>query len=122
MVSHILIVDADPTAAQVTSAIIARVLPEATLSVAPTAENARRSAQEHHPNALIIDPSPHSLDGARLIQQLKEDCPGARVIVLASAPTPALRRRMEELGVDAYLEKPATASRLVEELRILLVN
>lgn len=122
MVSHILIVDSDASAAQVTSAIISRVMPEATLAIAPSAERARVSAHSHPPDALIIDPSPHSLDGASFIKNLKHDCPDARVMVLASAPSPSLRRRMEEIGVDSYMEKPAPLSKLVAELRTLLMN
>jgi DNA-binding NarL/FixJ family response regulator len=51
-----------------------------------------------------------------LIVQLKAERPDARVIVVASAPTPALRRKMAGLGVDTYLEKPALLPLLLQEL------
>jgi DNA-binding NtrC family response regulator len=120
MVPHILIVDTDTSAAQVTCAVVARVIPEATVAVAPSFERARLSMQEQRSDALIIDPSPHSLDGMRLIQQFKAACPDAPVIVVASMPTPALRRAMEALRVEAYLEKPALLSLLRHELHALL--
>src|SRR5689334_11335503 len=40
MVPHILIVDSDSSAAQVTRAVVVRALPEATVAVAPTFERA----------------------------------------------------------------------------------
>ena len=121
MAPHILIVDTDRSAAQVTYALVARAVPEATVVVAPSFEQARLSMQQH-PDALIIDPSPQSLEGARLIEQFKATRAKAPVIVLASMPTPALRRMMAGLGVDAYLEKPALVSLLQHQLHALRRN
>jgi len=120
MVLHFLIVDTDTSAAQVTCALIARAIPEAMLVVAPTFEHARLSMQGQHLDALIIDPSPHSQEGARLIEQFKATRPDARVIVVASMPTPALRRMMAGLRVDTYLEKPALLPLLRHELQGLV--
>ena len=122
MALQILIVDTDIHAAQVTSAVVSRPLPTATVLIAPTYERALRSMEEHHPDVLIIDPSPHNLNGARLIEHFKAMLPGALTIVVASAPTPALRRRMNELQVDRYLEKPALLSLLWRELQTLLAS
>ena len=117
---QILIVDTDTSAARVTCALVARAIPEAILVVAPTFDHARLSMQAQHPDALIIDPSPQSLEGARLIEQFKATRPDASVIVVASMPTPALRRLMAGLGVDAYLEKPALLPLLRHQLNRLV--
>jgi CheY-like chemotaxis protein len=122
MIPDILIVDGDTGAAQVTRAVVARIIPEATLAVAATFEQAWRIIQSQRPDALIIDPSPQSREGARLIEQLKAAYPAACVIVVASMPTPALRRTMAGLGVDSYLEKPALLPLLRQELYALLGN
>jgi DNA-binding NarL/FixJ family response regulator len=117
---HILIVDTDTSAAQVTRALVARAIPEGIVVVAPTFEHARLSIQTQHPDVLIIDPSPQTLEAARLIEQFKATRPNASVIVVASMPTPALRRTMAGLGVDVYLEKPAVLPLLRDELRRLV--
>jgi DNA-binding response OmpR family regulator len=122
MALQILIVDTDTHAAQATSAVVSRPFLDVKVLVAPTHELALRSMQEHHPDVLIIDPSPHNLDGAGLIQHFKTTCPRAITIVVASAPTPALRRKMSELEVDRYLEKPALLSLLWRDLQALLVS
>lgn len=122
MALQILIVDTDTHAAQATSAVVSRPSLDVKVLIAPTHELALRSMQEQCPDVLIIDPSPHNLDGAGLIQHFKTICPGAITIVVASAPTPALRRKMSELEVDRYLEKPALLSLLWRDLQALLAS
>src|SRR3954447_11562788 len=108
---HILIVDSDASAARITRAGVVRVAPAATLVVETDAEGGLRSARNHPPDLLIIDPPRHSPLGTQLIRELKAS-PAGHVIVLASAPTPALRRQMQVLGVDMYLEKPTLLAHL----------
>jgi CheY-like chemotaxis protein len=117
---HILIVDTNAHAAQVTSAVMSRPIPEATVVIASSYARAMHSMQEQCPDILVIDPSPHSLDGSRLIQHFKAARRAAIVVVLAGAPTPGLRRRMQELGVNIYLEKPALLPLLWHELHMLI--
>lgn len=116
MEPHILLVDADASAAHVTAAIVQRIAPEATLEIESSPGSGWLSAQRRTPDVLIIDPSPHGSAGALLIQLCKEEWPDLRVIVLASAPTPPLRARMERLGVDLYLEKPTPLAVLGDRL------
>lgn len=104
-------------AAQVTGAMITRSLPSATLCFEPTPERGWLSFQRSHPDVVIIDPSLHSPAGLELIRQIKEQAPPARVIVLTSSPTPALRRRMSALGADVYLEKSGPLDQLVAQIR-----
>jgi DNA-binding NarL/FixJ family response regulator len=122
MVSHMLIVDSDTIAAEVTRAIVSRAVPEATVAIAPVAADGALNMHGNFPDVLIIDPSPHAVHGTQLIGQLKAARADARVIVIASTPTPALRRRVAELRVDAYLEKPVLLSLLMDQLRTLLRN
>lgn len=120
MVPHILIIDADASAAQATAAVMTRVVPDATLDIELTPERGLLNMQRHRPDILVVDLSLHSLTGVRLIVRFKEECPQGSVIVVASAPTPALRRSMQELDVDMYLEKPAPLARCIPELRAAL--
>src|SRR5262245_37842428 len=117
MPTHVLIVDANRSAAHVTRAIVARALPGATLTVAHTLEDAWRELRDQRPDVLLLDPPPDQLAVARLIQYAKEGCPQLRLILLAWAPTPSLRRTMEALGVELYLEKPALLSQLAHALQ-----
>jgi DNA-binding response OmpR family regulator len=117
---HILIVDTDASAARITRAGVERMAPDVTIAVEADAEGARRSLYHHPPDILIIDPPRHSLAGMHLIRDLKAAFPAVGVIVLASAPSPTLRREMLLLGVDVYLEKPALLAHLVDAVRATL--
>ena len=119
---HILIVDTDMSAAEVTRAVISRAVPEARVAIAPAGGDVDLNVHSDCPDLLIIDPSPHDVYGARLIRQLKAERPSARVIVIASAPTPPLRRMMAEVQVDVYLEKPVLLTFFQNQLRALLQN
>ena len=116
MIPHILIVESDVAAAQVTSAMLARAVPTAIVSVESDFAAARRSMQSHPPDVLIVDPVRHRPESIWLVQHLKMKHPDAHVIIIASTPTPALRREMEGLGVDAYLEKPELLSLQIQQL------
>ncbi len=117
---HILIIDADSSAAHATRTLVERVEPLAILAVESTAERGRLSIAQHAPDILIIDPSPYNHADEQLIQDLKELAPSVSVIVLTSASTHALRRRMKQLGVDLYVEKPVPPAALIETLRALI--
>jgi DNA-binding NarL/FixJ family response regulator len=116
MIPHILIVESDIAAAQVTSAMLTRAVPTASVSVESDFAAAWRSLQSHPPDVLIVDPVRHRPESNRLVQHLKTKHPDAHVIIIASTPTPALRREMEGLGVDAYLEKPELLSLQLQHL------
>ncbi len=116
---QILIVDPDISAAQITRAIVARATPDAQITIEPDAQRACRELARIQPDVLIIDPSPSLIAGLQLIAAVKGRHAG-QVIVVASAPTAELRRRMHTLGTDLYLEKPTPLS--IERLRSLLTG
>lgn len=117
---HILIIDPDSSAANVTRTLIEHVEPLATLAVEATAERGRLSIQQRMPSIVVIDPSPYNRSDEQLVLELKAQSPGVRVIVLTSASTHALRRRMQEIGADLYIEKPAAPTVLISGLRALI--
>lgn len=121
MAVHVLIVDADPSAATVTGAVVKRIAPEAIVEHEQSLDPEQLRRQVIKPDVLIIDPSSHTFRALHLLRQCKEDLPATRVVILASAPTPALRTAARHLDIEAYLEKPATLAKLMEKLRGVLV-
>lgn len=120
MPPSILIIDPDYEAARVTQAGIQRLLPASSIAIAVAADSGWAMACTMSPDVVIIDPAPYSLSGLRLIQRLREQAPALRIVVLASAPTPALRQQVRDLNVAAYLEKPLTLPQLTEQLSQVL--
>jgi DNA-binding NarL/FixJ family response regulator len=117
MIAHILIIDADPSAAHTTRALVARIAPEATVTLEATPERGWVSMRQRPAEVLIIDPSPHELAAAELIQWLRTERPAAGVVVLASNSPSALRQKMGELGVDLYQDKHQPPAELIQQLR-----
>lgn len=120
MEPSILIIDADPQAAHITGAVIAQLAPNARLTITSSTLDGLSLMQQRWPDLLFIDPSPHQSSAFKMIQQAKTVRPSTRVVAIASIPTPALRRRMQELGVDLYCEKPLLLPLCMNELRALL--
>jgi DNA-binding NarL/FixJ family response regulator len=120
MSRKILIVDADPTAAQSTKAVVARAIPGAELAIQPSPERAWLYALQHHPDMLIIDPLPNSMASARLISLLTQQGT-PQILVLSHTPAPAMRSLMAQLGVvaEAYLAKTAPPDDLIARLHSL---
>ena len=120
MEPHVLIVDADASAAEVTGAIVRHITPSATIDIAATPELGWFSVRRRTPDVLIIDPSPDRTAGFVLVRLCQQLQPPPQIVVLASAPTPILRSQAHQLGVHMYLEKPAALAQLVEQLRAVL--
>jgi DNA-binding NarL/FixJ family response regulator len=120
MAVHILIIDADPSASTVTSAMVKRSIPHAIVHCETAADRAWLSIQQNTPDMLIIDPATQGYGSTLLIQLCKEELPATRIVVLASAPTPGLRSAMQSLGIDVYLEKPLALAKLTDKLRAVL--
>jgi DNA-binding NarL/FixJ family response regulator len=119
---HVLIVDADAGAAQITAAVVQRITPGATVVCEQTPERGWLAAQVRPPDVLILDPNQHLRSAAVLIGLCRQTAPAVRIVMLASAPTPALRARATELQLDAYLEKPVASALLVGRLRGVLAD
>jgi len=117
---YILIIDADAQAAKITGAVISQIASTADLKIASNIQDGWSLMQQRWPDLLLIDPSQHQSHALKLIQRIKTVNPATRVVVIASIPTPALRRRMNDLAVDLYFEKPLLLPLCVGELRALM--
>jgi CheY-like chemotaxis protein len=116
MIPHILIVDSDQNAARVTAAIVTRVVPDATMTVVPTADQGRQCVPAQPPNILLIDMSSNQLDDERLIRTVKAFNPDALVIALTALAPRTAARRFPTSQIDGYVEKGGDPIALKEAL------
>jgi chemotaxis family two-component system response regulator Rcp1 len=64
---------------------------------------------EECPDLLLLDINLPRVDGLRVLERLRDQCPAADfpVIVMTSSPAAADRIRSTDLGCDAYFQKPS---------------
>ena len=79
------------------------------------------AAAAHQPDVVLLDISMPVMDGLQALPLIREQCPGALVVMLSaydstsSAATQALR-----LGAHGYIEKSGATARLTGQLRDIL--
>lgn len=79
-------------------------------------------AQKERPDLVLLDISIPGMDGWTLTRRLKDDAEtnGIPVIALTAHALPEHRERAREAGCDAYLTKPISPGKVLEEIRRLL--
>jgi len=78
-----------------------------------------REALEHCATAAValLDDDLPDADGLAVAERLRRRDDGCAVVLMTADPTPALRRRAREGGVDRVLEKPFSLDTLVATIR-----
>jgi len=111
---RVLIVEDDAVASELLELALLR-LPGVSVRSLPSAEAARLVlATDEHFDALITDLHLPGEDGLALVESLR-NMPGRSavpVIMTTSSREPEVRRRAEQMGVRAFIEKPWSANRL----------
>jgi DNA-binding NarL/FixJ family response regulator len=87
--------------------------------VAEAADGAEAIAQFrfHRPDVSLIDLQMPNLDGLGAIGIIREECPGAPIVVLTTYPGDARVTRALALGATSYILKTSTSSEIVAALR-----
>ena len=105
-VMRVLIVDDDPLfRLGVAAALAGDDQLEFILSEAGDGEAALALIASEDPAVVLLDLNMPRLDGHAVARLVKDRWPQVRVIVLTGSDSPEDRRRAEQAGVDAFLEK-----------------
>jgi DNA-binding NarL/FixJ family response regulator len=92
------------------------------IEVVATASNgieAVAKARLHQPHIVILDISMPLMDGIEATRQIKESCPGTRVLTLSIYDNPAYIEGALEAGARGYVLKDAIGDELLEAIRAL---
>jgi CheY-like chemotaxis protein len=65
---------------------------------------------------IITDLKMPKMDGFQLLEQLRKRFPAARLVVITAFDDPEVRRRIEPLRVERFLEKPLDLQSLVDAI------
>ena len=105
-VIRVLIVDDEPLfRLGVAAALVDDERLEFTISEAGDWEAGLPGIASEEPAVVLLDLNMPGLDGHAVLRQVKERWPQIRVIVLTCSDSPEDRRRAEQAGLDAFVEK-----------------
>lgn len=91
---------------------------------AANGEEALRMAMDTSPDLVLLDVMMPKIDGFEVCRALKakEETKEIPIILLTAKDRDADRKKGEEVGCDAYITKPFSPARLIEEIRGLLTT
>ena len=81
------------------------------------------AVQRLHPDVVVVDLNLPHVHGLEVCRQIKQDNPGARVVVFSAMNDPDVKRRSVEVGASAFVSKGtgdllSTVKRLCELPRV----
>lgn len=80
-------------------------------------QSALRLAAELNPDVIVLDLSMPGINGVRVAQLLRAQCPTCHVLILSVHEDRAYLRRLLELGVSGYVLKRSAPEQLVAAIR-----
>ncbi|MGE0145213.1 MAG: response regulator transcription factor [Planctomycetota bacterium] len=118
--AKVLVVDDDPFIAR----SLAFVLRKAGFDVieARDGESALETIRSQHPDLVFLDVMMPKIDGFQVVEQVRADpaCDGVRIVLLTARGQEADRLRGQAVGADAYVTKPFSPTKILEQARALL--
>ncbi len=75
---------------------------------APDGGEGLEAVERERPDVVLLDLKMRRVDGDRFLEELKKKRIGTKVLVITGYQDERLRERVEKLGVDGFLEKPAS--------------
>ena len=85
--------------------------------LAESANAALNLADQFEFDLLITDYRLEDIDGLRLTEQVKQNSPRTKVFILTAYGTKELRLQAEQLGVEAFFDKPFDMPALTREIK-----
>ena len=78
---------------------------------------ATQLAGRHRPDVVVLDVSMPDLDGAEAAEQIRAQCPGARILALTRHADQGYLRRMLRAGAQGYVLKKTAGDALIDAIR-----
>lgn len=83
-------------------------------------EEGLRGVEAEQPDVVLLDLKMKKIDGDEFIRRVRERDLSTRIIVITGYQDEALREKVERLGVDAFLEKPASILDIQKKVQELI--
>ncbi|WP_173201300.1 response regulator [Geobacter sp. SVR] len=102
----ILIVEDDPATGEILQRMIALKFRDLEVLIAATGEKGLELFREHRPDIVITDINLPTMDGLRMISEMKTTKPELCAIVLTGYDMASQADRIKEVGICGYILKP----------------
>ena len=89
------------------------------VGTAADGQQAIAAAVALRPDVVLLDLAMPVMDGLQALPALRENLPGARIVIFSGFEHQALAEEALQAGADAYIEKGTSVTQLVTELRSL---
>ena len=77
--------------------------------------------KKHHPDVILLDVKLQAgMDGVEVLQEIKRHHPKAKIVMITGFVEEVMERKIKELGVDAYIEKPFTPPQIINAVKGVL--
>src|SRR3989338_2071365 len=77
--------------------------------------------KKHHPDVILLDVKLQAgMDGVEVLQEIKRHHPKAKIVMITGFVEEVMERKIKELGVDAYIEKPFTPPQIINAVKDVL--
>jgi two-component system, NarL family, response regulator DesR len=81
-----------------------------------------KAAAEHHIDVALLDIEMPGMDGLAAAEQLHQDMPGVKIVILTTFGRPGFLRRAMQSGVSAFIVKDSPPDRLATAVRKALAG
>lgn len=116
---YLLVIDDDPTTADLLNAILQSMNVTATIEQAVSGSEGIQKVRERQPDVVILDLVMPEMDGWKVCQEIRRFS-NVPILILSALDQPGHVAAALDAGADDYLIKPVSASILVAHLHTLL--
>ena len=93
--------------------VIAQLQPDWVLHEAASGSEAHELTQVVKPDLISLDINMPGISGIEAVEQLRANCPKAKIVLLSGNIQDSVRHKAEELGVG-FVEKPITEAAIAK--------
>jgi DNA-binding NarL/FixJ family response regulator len=117
-VSQIVVIEDQAIVSGLVERVAGEVFPRAKIHVAASAQAGLDACRAHQPEIVVLDVELPDGDGLDLVQRIRSDVAGVRVLLLTAHTEPYILHRAQQANVDGFVDKNRqTPEMMAEALR-----
>ncbi|MGO9377347.1 MAG: response regulator [Dissulfurispiraceae bacterium] len=119
---NILIVDDDPIIRRILPAFCIMFSKQSTTVTAQNGEEALKILASEQVDLILTDVEMPVMDGCEFVTRVRELYPKTKIIVMTGLRCDRVDKRLHDVGISRYIEKPSTARELAKSIESVFKN